>query len=444
MLTFCADVLYIKYKLGGGYMLSAFRIKNFKSILDLDVKLNFSEGKAPNGYKELDTVLFLEPKKEHRYVPCLAMYGANASGKTNIIKAINTLKYIIFNGIEQQYAPNKLNTKFNSSLFELSFFIKNKEYHYVMEYNKDEILTERLKENKNIIFNISPKDKDFENIATKGYTEQRLKEIFNVECCNTARQQKFTFLNKIATNYAGLNKIISNVFSHIKEEIEIYPINQFPLSFGMDKLAAAQDYQSINASFEKITSLLRKLDIDIDRMTFERNIKKIADLTKPIETPTMPDHWTIKDDVLSMDYIYSYHKDTEGKEVKFNFKDESEGTQIIAGLLGIFLSALERGTTLIIDELERSLHPLLFIEILRLFKDKRYNKNNAQIIFTVHNTDILDGDLLRVSEIGIVRKVLKEGTTLRQVSDFDGIRNALNFRKQYLNGAFSGIPHPYI
>ena len=67
-------------------MLSAFKIKNFKSILDLNLDFKFDEGKAPNGYKELDTVVFLEPKRNNRYIPCLSIYGANASGKTNIIK----------------------------------------------------------------------------------------------------------------------------------------------------------------------------------------------------------------------------------------------------------------------------------------------------------------------------------------------------------------------
>ena len=99
---------------------------------------------------------------------------------------------------------------------------------------------------------------------------------------------------------------------------------------------------------------------------------------------------------------------------------------------------------MIIDELEKSLHPLILTEIIRLFKDKRYNTNNAHLIFTAHNSDILDEDLLRVSEIAIVKKTLEKGTTLCRVAEFGGVRNVSNFRKQYLQGSFSGIPHPYI
>ncbi len=425
-------------------MISAFKIKNFKSILNLNLDFKFDEGKAPNGYRELDTVLFLEPKKNNRYIPCLSIYGANASGKTNIIKALDVFKTIIMSRIDNLYLPNKINTKYETTLFELSFFLKNKEYTYALEYNKDTIITEQLKENHNTVFEITLKNQNFVKISEKGYTEQRLKEILNVECCDTNKNQKITFLNRLATNYSGLNKTISTIYNTIKEDIEIYPINMFPLSFGMEKLADSQDYNAINASFEKITSLLRKLDIDIERMQLDRNITKLVPPVKQLNLPSQPDNISLRDDILSVDYIYSYHKDIDGNDVKFKFTEESEGTQIIAGLLGIFLSALDRGATLVIDELERSLHPLLLTEVIRLFKDKRYNTNNAQLIFTAHNTDILDADLLRVSEIAVVKKNIKEGTVLTRVSAFEGIRNVTNFRKQYLNGAFSGIPHPYI
>lgn len=431
-------------------MLSSFKIKNFKSILDLEIKFDYDEGKAPNNYQELDTVVFLEPKRSKRYIPCLAIYGANASGKTNIIKAFDVFKKILLSRIDNLYIPNKLNKAFTSTFFELSFFVKNKEYTYAIEYDNEHIISEVLKQNAITLFAITPKNKDFSAIAAKGYTEQRLKGIFEVECSNEAKMQKITYLNRIATNYAGLNKELTTVFNAIIQNIEIYPINQFPFSFGMEKLAASRDYTAINESFKQITSLLQKLDIDISKMELERDEAKVhvedkkwiidnANTLRPI-----PDELSLLDDKLFLNYIYSYHKDSEGNEVKFKFREESEGTQVLAGLIGVFLSALQRGAVLIIDELERSLHPLLLAEIIRLFKDKRYNKNNAQLIFTAHNTDILDADLLRVSEVGIVRKTLKDGTKLRPVSSFDGIRNVTNFRKQYLNGAFSGIPHPYI
>jgi len=79
-----------------------------------------------------------------------------------------------------------------------------------------------------------------------------------------------------------------------------------------------------------------------------------------------------------------------------------------------------------------------------MFKDKRYNTTNAQLIFTTHNTDIMEYASMRVSEIGIVKKTLKKGTTFARLSDFTGVRNVTNFRKQYLDGLYGGTPFPYI
>lgn len=94
-------------------------------------------------------------------------------------------------------------------------------------------------------------------------------------------------------------------------------------------------------------------------------------------------------------------------------------------MFGIVLTVLRKGAVLVIDELGNSIHPLLLAEIVRIFKDKRYNTSDAQLILTTHNTDIMEQDMMRVS-------------------DFNGARNVTNFQKQYLKGIFSGIHYPYI
>jgi len=118
----------------------------------------------------------------------------------------------------------------------------------------------------------------------------------------------------------------------------------------------------------------------------------------------------------------------------------------VAGLVGAFLYALKTGGVIFVDELDRSLHPLLMRELVMLFKKRIYNPNGAQLVFTTHNTDILDDSILRLSEIALVRKNLHNGTMIRRLVDLknegEDIRNVTNFRKQYLEGYYSGIPHP--
>jgi AAA15 family ATPase/GTPase len=147
--------------------------------------------------------------------------------------------------------------------------------------------------------------------------------------------------------------------------------------------------------------------------------------------------------------IRSVHNNTHGVPVEFNFvAEESEGTKRAASLVGVMLACLKGGKALFVDELENSLHPLLVKELIRLFKDKRYNQEGSQLVFTTHNTDILDHSILRLGEVAIVRKTPAGGTLVQRLVDFkeDGldVRNVTNFRKQYLDGFYSGIPHPAI
>ena len=113
-------------------MIKSFTIQNFKSILDLTLDFTYDEGKAPNSYEEMETLPFLEinrtKKKPIRVVPCMAIYGANAAGKSNIIYGLYVLKKIIYDGITGLYKPNKLNKKYNSTTFKIKKFIKKKKY----------------------------------------------------------------------------------------------------------------------------------------------------------------------------------------------------------------------------------------------------------------------------------------------------------------------------
>ena len=125
---------------------------------------------------------------------------------------------------------------------------------------------------------------------------------------------------------------------------------------------------------------------------------------------------------------------------------ESEGTVRLATIVAHLLRAIHMGVPMFIDELDRSLHPLLVRAVLSLFQQRERNKNRAQLIFTTHCTDLLDDEILRLSEIGIVLKNIKLGTKVKRLCDFrkegTDIRNVTNFRNRYLEGFYSGVPYP--
>ena len=428
-------------------MIKSFTVQNFKSILDLTLDFSYSEGKAPNGYEEMETLPFLElvknKKKPIRLVPCMALYGANAAGKSNIIYALYTLKTIIYSGIENLYTPNKLNYKYETTTFILEIYIKNILYKYELQYNNTTILKEILLVDNKKIYSINNGILEAKKIITTTYDTKKLKEIYQVECCNADKMQQKTFLHIIAKNYAGLNKFIYDFAAYINLNVQILVNPDYLVIEGLDMLEkyCGQDKQQ---AFNNIVNILRKFDFDITKMKFEEEL--IAEnIRDGLNKQNINGELFVRDNKLYTNKIYSYHKDINNNEVEFDFrKEESLGTNILAGLLGPILATLHLGSVLCIDELERSIHPLVLREIIKMFKSKRYNKNNAQLIFTAHNTDILDDDILRVSEICFTSKNIEDGTVIRKASSFKGIRNVNNFRKKYLHGEFAAIPYPYI
>lgn len=421
-------------------MLLSFHIKNTRSILDLTLPMTYAEKKAPNGYRQMELMPFLE-EDDIRTIPCLALYGANASGKSNIVKALASCVRIIKDRYNpKEISPNRLHPDDGITSFTLEFLQNGRKFLYSLEVDGKEIVAERLVENGEILFSIANRITSFTALATEVYATNKLDTIFSVECLDQQRQFKTPFLSVVGKNYAGLNASMTVAYGYITDNLEVYPTNDLPFSFGLDRLTNTDSQMDTQKAFEDIVTNLRKLDIDITRMEYKKDV-----LDKEVKAlPGSKYEFSFSNNMITATEIYSYHEDVQGKEVQFNFNEESLGTQRVACLLGIVLTALRKGTVLVIDELGNSLHPYLFAEIVRMFKDKRYNTANAQLIFTTHNTDIMEQDMMRVSEIGIVNRTLKRGTVLKRVSDFEGVRNVTNFRKQYLDGTFSGIPHAYI
>lgn len=436
-------------------MISKFRVRNFRSIVDSTFDFSYAEGKAPAHFETMSSYPFLQPEgnTKTRLVPCLALFGANASGKSNILKALSTITYIANDSnITSVYDPNLLHPAEKTTLFEIFFFADGSEYTYLVEYNADELLHEKLSvhdgvsEKKKILFEITKLKGIFAEVATEIYPESKLQEILRVEC-SVARSehknslfvdavpsiclgvQKRSFLSVIGQNYSGLNKSVQSVSKFFSTRFFYLPVNLrgqlTPMLLGL--LSATGNYEKPENVLAAVSSMLIKMDIGIKQLSLRPAIP-----SGDSETPETGHRLTAS------------HVNDLGTEVEFDFRQESDGTQVLCCLSLLVLFALQAGSVLVVDELDKSLHPVLQRELIRLFKDKDRNPKQAQLIFTAHNTDILDGNRLRISEVGIVNKTPMKGTTCKRLVEFDGIRNITNFRKQYLDGAFDGIPFPYI
>jgi AAA15 family ATPase/GTPase len=426
-------------------MLSSFFIQNFRSILELKLDFSYGEGKAPNGYQGQEIIPFLDAPNKQRLVPCMAFFGANASGKTNILKAFGALKQLLREGdsLSDLYEPNLLNPKFSETTFAAEFAMGGDLFEYRITYNAKEIRAESLLKNGKPIFAIQRLKADFSpRILSTTYSDDKLSDILRVECSDGEGRQTKPFLRRIGLAYLGLHADLKNAFGYFNDCLKFFS-NEEPLLLpaAVDLLASALEGDE-KAALREITDVVRRLDIDIAAI----------DIIQTELAPNEPARVGItrinqKTGAKHALQIISTHKDVVGNQTLFDFiKHESAGTQRLAGLVGLILHALKTGGVLLVDELECSLHPLLMREIVLLFKKRRHNPKGAQLIFTTHNTDILDDSILRLSEIALVRKTVANGTLVRRLvdakKDGENIRNVTNFRKQYLAGFYSGVPHP--
>jgi len=148
-------------------MVLSLRIKNYKSILDLTIPMTYAEKKAPNGYKQMELLPFLE-EHEIRTIPALVLYGANASGKSTIVQAFASLVGIIRNRyIPKSVPPNALHPNNTITSFTLDFMDGGRRFLYVLEVDGTQIVTERLEESGQEVFEIAKRTTRFSNLSTE-------------------------------------------------------------------------------------------------------------------------------------------------------------------------------------------------------------------------------------------------------------------------------------
>ena len=435
-------------------MIETFQIRNFRSILDLTVDFRYGEGSAPRHYLEHDSWAFLQAgnDRKSRFVPVLAIYGANASGKSNIVNAFLNFQQVLLHGIGGRYFRNKLNGKYDYALFASVVLLEGRRFRYEIAYDGERIRAERLVEldgdEERPLFSLAPGQNAFDGIVDRGYDADRMESALKVECTNGEGFIVKPFLPCLVRTFPGLTDFSEKIMNELVGRLQVSNRNEFFISQGIDLLAQDNSPEARTAAMAKIAKLLKKFDFGVREMTMER--QRVGKNGVPFQngglsslSPTAIVHDA--GDAWIVDEFKLLHEDAQGNLKPLDFRtEESDGTKVVAALIGVCLWALETGRTLFVDELDRSLHPFILISLMRLFKSKRYNKTNAQLVFTAHDPTPLDDDLLRVSEVGIINKTIAGGTSFRRLCEYTGTRNVSNFRKQYLSGVYSGIPFPYI
>lgn len=389
-------------------MLVQFMVKNILSFREETV-LDMT---AINAYKEHECNLIDNGMKE-KFLRVAAIYGANASGKSNlymamtyfqriIVESLNNVDDGVGTAIERFYVPfsfedNEDNEE--NSEFQIIEILDEFEYRYGFEYNADCIVTEwlyrkNLKTNRTAtIFKRTTEKVEFGASVRKE--------------CNVYKKQlpvetlALSFFNKLKLK----TDIFRNVYSGIMDTLLI------PTNFCED-IGILETFlpKVIDHEKEKLVEFLSAIDTGIKDIVYDDSEKEIK--------------------------FFTFHKGKDGENYPLSLYFESEGT-IRSIMLFIYARmAILNNRSIFVDELNIKLHPLLLKFIIDLFYDKN---SMAQLIYTTHDTTLMDKKFFRRDQIWFVQKDEFGYSKLSALSDFK-VRSDASFEKDYLAGVYGGIP----
>ncbi|MBL7799826.1 MAG: ATP-binding protein [Chitinophagales bacterium] len=413
-------------------MLLSFSIDNYLSFrkkVTLDLKAGTIKEFASDN-------LYSTSSWDYKVLKCLAIYGINSSGKTNILKAFSFMRSFVLNSSKETQANEKIaiepfalniENDNKASFFEVEFLIKNRKFRYGFIATQDIILqewlfyTERRKEehlfirNKND-FDISKKFR----VDTKGKTDLLM----------TITRANALFISVLSQFNNELAIEITNWF---QSNIIIFDANQEECINYTASLLSDEKYNIIH-------QILRISDLGFTNV--EQEIKDMAKKMGESESFLSALHG----DSAKRYSVKTKHKKYDSNDkpidnVYFDLsKQESLGTQRYFGLLGPIVNALLEQKSIWIDELDARLHTNLLHNIVRMFNSNKENPNGAQLIFTSHNPTLMKRNLRRDQMI-MVEKDNSEGTIVRSLYEKDPkVRNDASFDKDFLAGKYVKVP----
>ena len=403
-------------------MLIEFSVTNFLSFKD---KNTFSMvASSDKSLKEN----FVKSEKQN-ILKTTALYGANASGKTNLFQILSLISHMIKNSnffdpnTKLPIKPFKLDKKTinKPSEFEIKFIIDNIRYLYGFKADKEKIHEEYLTYYPN-----GRPVKIFERkkVSEYSFNESDKKILNDIKNKNTDNK----FFITTATNW-NFEKT-KPAYDFLTEKLGVVLSYEQITNYSYSMYAKDKDKK-----LEKFAlKFLEKADFNIkgynviERKLTEDQINKLPELIKsfvPADTKFFK---------INTKHVVS------GNEYELEIEEESLGTQVVFSFIPVIKDVLDNKKILIIDEFDKSLHPFLVKYIVEIFNDKKINKNGAQLIFNTHDTNLLDLELLRRDQIWFAEKNDKDGSsTIYPLDDFS-VRKNENVEKGYLLGRYGAIP----
>lgn len=420
-----------------GFMLIEFSVSNFRSFRE---RVTFSMVASSSNEHSSSHVFEPDCAKAPKLLRSAAIYGANASGKSNLLLALKFMKQFIQNSAREDNESNPIETdpflfdnksKKNPSEFELIFINDGIKYQYGFSVNTERVMEEWL-----FAFPEGRTQKWF----TRTYIskEDRYEWYINNTSLTGDKKsiQAKTKRNSLFLSTASMlnNEQLSKVQAWFRNKLRIVLNLSHLLSYTIDKLDAI-DYR------DKILNILNSADIGIKGISLTFNKIPLDAFPNKIDADKMKSvigPFKFDGKHISVPEIHMTHSMIDSdKLVVLDFYEESKGTQNLFAFAAQWIDLLEQEHVLLIDEFESSLHTHVVRSLLRSINSKTMLKN-AQLVFTTHSTSLLDNDIFRRDQIWFTERE-NGATKLYSLYDFKP-RKGEAIEKGYLHGKYGAIP----
>jgi len=406
-------------------MLVDFTIKNYRSFKCESLFSMVAEKKK----EDISNNLFnISEDSDISLLKTAVIYGANASGKSNLLLAFDTLKNFILNStdlkLDQEipyYKPFVLDveTRNQPMLFEIEFVTAEPmRYRYSVEFDKTQIISEKLvffpeKNGRNLFERDGVTGKYIWGRDLKGKKESLTGEVL----------KNVLFLSKAANNNES-DERLKTIYRYFRTDF------MFHTAADSSRAQVYFTTLKLNDLLEKgfnesLIEFLKSADLGISSVRVRKE-KIINDLSTKVDIGHR---------------VFSRTNET-GEDHFFQLQDESAGTIKMFDLAGKIIDTLRNGNVLIVDELDSSFHPLMSEYILSIFNDPVKNPKNAQLIVATHDAYLLDSEKLRRDQIWFVEKDQYGASNLYSLDEFEKseVRKNVPFDRWYLSGRFGALP----
>lgn len=422
-------------------MIVQFSTENYKSFKD-EVTLSFIGSNTTKEHESNNTFRW----KDYKFLKSNALYGANASGKSNLINAMKDMKRVVMTSFqnalnetfkEKSIAPFKLNvnTLNKPSSFEVVFVRKERQYRYGFEIQDGIITSEWL-------FHVPNK------IESALFT--RAEE--NISINKTQFKEGIGLEEKTRDNVLFLS-VCSQFNGKVSDEIiQWFTTLRFISGLNDDTyrrytIEKIKKDKNFNLWLNKFIRFLEISKLSVEEEPIETI--NIDDLDIPDEKKELKDALTafnvLHEKQKSISTLKSWHNIYDDLNIlhettSFDFnREESKGTQKLVYILGPIYDALRNGLILIIDEIDSRLHTHLSKHLISLFHE--FNKRNAQFAFVLHDTNILKTEIFRRDQLWFAEKNQFGASNIYSLHDYGKVRKDAKFEQSYLKGAYGGVPY---